>query len=107
MAQHSGQLALILGRLDEPAMYVDEAPRQRERIDFGGIDHLKGVSQISSARAGRQLVPKAGHVAADLLVLEQLQVLFHHRCRLAPQFDLLLVAETAEQLSSRWGRWEP
>ena len=107
VAQHSGQLALILGRLDEPAMYVDEAPRQRERIDFGGVDHPKGVSQIGSAGARRELVPKSGHVGADLLVFEQLQVLLHHRGRFAPELDLLLVAETAEQLSGHWGRWEP
>jgi hypothetical protein len=69
MAEHAGDLRLILGQRDEAAGDVDVAARQREGVDDGAVQQREGEADIDPTRRLHQPRGDEGEIAADLGVV--------------------------------------
>ena len=62
MAQHADQLILIVRRLDESAIDIDETARECKGVDLGCVDDREVLGQRASSGLGRNGLTKIGDV---------------------------------------------
>ena len=62
MAEHAGELGLVIQLPEEPRVDVDIAARDRERVQGFVFDNREPVREIGSIRQPRNMLPRAIHV---------------------------------------------
>jgi hypothetical protein len=70
VAEDAGELVHLVGALDEAAIHVHEAPRNRERVHFLRVDDEELPVEILTAREPGNRVAEHIDVAIDLWILD-------------------------------------
>ncbi len=89
VADHRGQLRLVVDRGHQPTGHVDEATRQREGVDRGVIHHVELPGQVRTLRGLGHLHPDLGHVRLHRRILVEADGLGHLLRGLLAHLDLL------------------
>ena len=91
--QHAGQFVLRLRRLNQPAVDVDEASRERECIDLGAVHDFESVRDPLPSRLLDQGLSEIIDVLDDGRIFDEEDVLLDLPGGQAAEFDLVLLAE--------------
>jgi hypothetical protein len=106
VAEHAGQLVHLLGVLDQAAVDVDEAARDRKRVDFGRIHDVERPRQVGPVRQPRDRITQDVDVAIGLGVVDDRQLLVDLCDVLLPDLDFLLLLDAAGGLNDGQGDHE-
>ena len=83
VAEHAGQLRLVLDKAEGAARDVHEPARRRERVHAVGVQHDEGPRQVGSLRRFRQRHPDERHVLVNRRILDDAEPLAHLRADIA------------------------
>src|SRR5271157_485729 len=73
---HSGQLGFIVSSQDQSRVHVEETARQRESVQFVGVDHFDGEWHLG-VRIPHQVLPDAVHILGNQRIADQLGAVLH------------------------------
>src|SRR5512147_35149 len=104
VCQDAGQFVLRLRRLDQSAVDVDEASRERERIDLRAINDFEGISDLFSSRLLDQRLSEIVDVLDDGWIVDEEDALLGFPGGQTAQLDLVLLAEAEWVLSEAYSR---
>ena len=77
--KYAGQFRFVLRGLERSPVHVDEASRQRKRVDIPTVENLElpGIYGLIIGRIGREPVPELIHIAGGDIVSQNRNLFFH------------------------------